>query len=270
MKRFFENILKISLVAVLLASCEMEKEIDVDLPEYQPQLVVECYLVPGEPYKLTVLESTSFVERPEPILVPDAEVVITHNGQADTLVFSPFLDMNTNKFYTHRSKVRATGAPDDVYTLQVTDRRGRTVTGTTSPLPPVDVHEITWKFNDENEAYLLMRFQDDGSMKNFYRLLINHDSITGGKASDYLISDRLNNGKEISVGTSYKFDQNDTLTVSLFHVSEKYYNYLRSIDDARDANGNPFAQPSVIKSTVDGGLGVFTFLSFTRKQVIVR
>src|SRR5688572_25297704 len=116
------------LFAGLIAGCELQKDVNLDLPTYKPELVAECYLVPGKPYRMTVFESTPYLDRPEPILVPDATVIISHNGQADTLFYNPFLDPVTNKVYTHSSETIMQGKPGDVFSLSVTDTRGRRLT----------------------------------------------------------------------------------------------------------------------------------------------
>jgi hypothetical protein len=42
------------------------------------------------------------------------------------------------------------------------------------------------------------------------------------------------------------------------------------VEDARSANGNPFAQPVTIKSTVTGGFGVFTHLNYQTRELIIK
>ena len=49
-----------------------------------------------------------------------------------------------------------------------------------------------------------------------------------------------------------------------------HYSFQQSVREAIRANGNPFAQPARIRSTVQGGLGVFTVLVADRKTVILR
>ncbi|HSI89864.1 MAG TPA: DUF4249 family protein, partial [Adhaeribacter sp.] len=89
-------------------------------------------------------------------------------------------------------------------------------------------------------------------------------------ASDFFATDRLNNGENIMFGTTYRFTPGDTLFVTLYHLERSYYDFLNTVDDAQDANGNPFAQPSAVKSTVQGGLGVFTTLVYDRRQVVLK
>ena len=150
------------------------------------------------------------------------------------------------------------------------DDKGRMITGSTTILDRVPIDTIEWKFNEKEKAYLLTWYQDDPAKNNFYRYMINRDSLGRSSSRDFVASDELTNGKRVSYGSSYDFEKSDTLVVSLYHVEEQYHDFLGSITDAKNANGNPFAQPSRIKSTVKGGIGVFTNLAFDRKTVIIQ
>jgi hypothetical protein len=48
-------------------------------------------------------------------------------------------------------------------------------------------------------------------------------------------------------------------------MDKAYYDYVRSIKDSRELNGNPFAQASKVKSNVTGGLGIFAGVSYDAK-----
>ncbi len=258
------------LLVASLGGCNMEKEIDLNLPQFNSQIAVECYLEAGKPYRATIMESTSYFDRPEPIIIPDAVVIITHNGQADTLSYSPGYDRETEKFFTHGSEKIVSGNPGDTYALEVFDSRGRKVTGTARFLQAVPIDTIELKYNSEKKVALLTAFTDEGSTENFYRYLVHKDSLSSRKRqTDFESSDRIYNGKKYVFGSSYRYDPKDTLFVTLYHIEKPYYEFMNTLDAAQDANGNPFAQPIALKSTVQGGIGVFTSLSYSRRQVIV-
>lgn len=252
-----------------LTACDMEQEVEVKLPPHQSQLVVECYLESGKPLKAVILESVSYFNAPELPLVADAEVFITHQGRTVKLNFSPFQERNTGKYYTHRHHQSLNLQVGDVVTLLVRDGKGRSVTGSTTILPQVPIEAVEWKFNEREKAYLLTSFQDDPNAENFYRYMVHRDSLDSGSQRDFVSSDRLTNGKRVSYGSGYEYEKGDTLIVSLFHIEQQYYDFVSSVSDARNANGNPFAQPSRIKSSVQGGIGIFTNLIYDRKTVIL-
>lgn len=254
---------------LLLSSCDLEKDIDVKLPEHQPQLVVECYLQPGKPFRMTVMESSGYFDAPQAPFVPDAEVYITHNGRRIKLTYKPMVSKTTNLFHTHSSTEIMKGKAGDIFGLEVTDRKGRKVTGFTTILPVVPIQEVEWKFNEKGKAYLLTTFQDNGEAQNFYRYVTHRDSLHSDPERSFVATDNLTNGKRTSYGSAYDYEKGDTLIVSLYHIEKQYYDFINSTDDAKNANGNPFAQPSRIKSSVQGGIGIFTNLAFDRKRIVI-
>ncbi|MBT9393600.1 DUF4249 domain-containing protein [Hymenobacter sp. NST-14] len=266
---------RLAAAGTLLAGCGLQQDIDVVLPAYPPQLVVEAYLEDGQVPRLTVTESVEYLATPTPQVPTDVTAtLLLPDGQRQTLRFAPGLDARTGKAYTHLGTQALTIRAGETFGLDLTDSQGRRVTGTATAPQPVPIDTVEWKFNDrpeeQREAYLLTRFRDPAATTDYYRLQIHRDSISREPEVEYTVEDRLNNGSEFSLGTSYRFDPNDTLLVTLYHLDRAYFQFLQSVEDARNANGNPFGQPAGIRSTVTGGLGVFTVLVYDRRRVIVR
>ena len=84
----FIKYISISLITLAMFSCDLEKEVEIDLPDYEGRLVVECYLEPGEPMTLLLTKSSpyfeAFPENPEEFIggiIEEGETVeIKHNG----------------------------------------------------------------------------------------------------------------------------------------------------------------------------------------------
>lgn len=259
------------LPLLLLSSCDMEQDAAIDLPYYEPQLVVECYLIPGKQFTATVLESSSYFDSPSIPLVPDAEVYITTPaGKRIQLQYKPTFTVG-GQAYTHIAAQRMDGKPGDVYALEVKDGKGRHVSGFTTILPAVPIEEVSWKFNEKEKAYLLTSFQDNPNARNFYRYMTNQNTVEGNSRNrDFAASDDLTNGERTSFGSGYDYQRGDTLIVTLYHIEKQYYDFLNSTDDAEGANGNPFSQPSRVVSSVQGGIGIFTNLIYDRKKVVIQ
>ncbi|WP_169727997.1 DUF4249 domain-containing protein [Adhaeribacter aquaticus] len=248
----------------------MEKDINVVLPELKPQLVVECYLEQGMPYQLTLSESTSFLAEPQLSLVRDAIVVISFRGRPDTLRYRPFFDTYQRKYYTHYSRNILRARAGEVLTLVITDKTGRKLTGTTIVQAPVRIDTIEAHYNDRQEAFLLTKFTDPPQTSNYYWYSVHKRRFNSRAELDYAADDKLNESSTIAFGSGYDFKKNDTTIVSLYHIEKQYYDFLNTVEAAREANSNPFAQPSGIKSTVQGGLGVFTNLAYDRRVFILK
>lgn len=66
----------------LIAACDLEREIDINLPEYNNELVLESYIEAGLPLRALVTESISYTELPSPTpLDENTPIVITSDGQ---------------------------------------------------------------------------------------------------------------------------------------------------------------------------------------------
>lgn len=279
-------------ILLALAGCSaLQNDVNVPLPNYPPQLVTEFYLEDGRVPRLTVTESVPYLNNnqepgagsialPLPngqrVLLPTDVTVtlILPDGTRQNLPFQPGLDPLSNKYFTHQGSQPIEARPGQTFALEVRDQRGRVVTGTATVPTPVPIDSVEYKFNDqsgaERKAYLLTNFRDPGGQKDYYRLLIQKGARRPEVEVDYDVEDRLNEGQSFTLGTSYRFLPQDTLTATLYHLDPAYYQFRASAEEAAQANGNPFGQPSSIRSTVQGGLGVFTVLSYDRRTVIVK
>ncbi|WP_171025772.1 DUF4249 domain-containing protein [Hymenobacter jeollabukensis] len=259
----------------LLTGCGLQKDVDVELPAEPAQLVVECYLENGKAPELTVSETVPYLSAPAPTVLTDVTVTLTGpTGRVETLLFRPGRNLVTRKFYTHRGLRPLRIQPGDTWQLSVKDTKGRVVTGAATMPATVPLDAVEWRFNDrpadERRALVTVKFQDPPGVGDYYRFQIHRDSISGAREVDYNPDDRLLDGQLITLGTSYEFEPDDTLFVTLYHLDRPYARFLQSVDDAQSANGNPFGQPAAVQSTVQGGIGVFTILNYQRRQIIVR
>ena len=275
------------LTSALLAACgSLQKNVDVKLPSYDSELVMECYLENGAVPSLTVSESVYYLSpNAIPSVPTDVTVALTMpDGTVVPLGFSPnprvLRDTVLNdKFHTHIGTAPIVARPGDVFQITAFDTRGRRVTGTATVPSNVAIDSVDYKFNDktgaERKAYFLTNFRDPASPDDTYRIQLHKGDPARGvlrrrPETDIFLEDRLNNGRNFTVGTSYRFFAGDTVTATLYHTDQAFYRFRRSLNDARNANGNPFAQPSAIYSTVQGGIGIFTVLNYSRLTRIVR
>jgi hypothetical protein len=54
------------------------------------------------------------------------------------------------------------------------------------------------------------------------------------------------------------------MVIQYMEITEDFYEYVESREALESANGNPFAQPGVLKTNIIGGIGIFT--GFTPTQ----
>lgn len=267
-----------------VACGNLEKEIDLDLPAYQPQYVVECYLEPGQPFSLLLTRSSSYfepfptdpLEYVENILVDSAEVVVTLNGVEYELANTPFINPVTLKVSNYYNTALVPADYDHDFTLKITLPNGETITGATRLLPVVPIDSIVVEFDDEQDtlARCLTYLTDDPTTVDFYRRMIHHNSLTDSiPDQDFPTNDDYVDDKILVFGTGYDFKEGDTIYNTIFHIERAYHDFFESTQFAIDANGNPFGQPSTIISNVVGSdgraIGIFTGLSYDRVMTVV-
>ncbi len=257
------------LFTALFWGCNLEKDIEVPLPGYESKLVVECYLEEGQPYRMSVTESVSYFEGPRLPNVNDADINIRYSDSTVRLRYQVEVDTSFRKAYNYTSTGTVQAAPGREYSLEVRDTKGRVVTGTARFLPTVPIKAVEWRYNKDSLAFLLIKFEDDPLTENFYRIQVHRDSLNQNADVDFNFDDSFKTGNEITIGTGYNFEKGEQLYVTLYHIEERFYNFMESVASAANANGNPFAQPAKVESTVQGGVGVFATLVYDRETIVI-
>ncbi|MGI4834125.1 MAG: DUF4249 domain-containing protein [Janthinobacterium lividum] len=279
-------------LGLLGAGCgSLQKDINVPLPQYDNQLVVECYLEPGVVPRLTVTESVPYLSNGQAVSAKSQSLTLSNgqvvqlptdvtvrltlpSGQVVPLYFLPGIDPTTGKYFTHVGTAPLAAQVGQSFALDVQDTRSRHVTGTATVPAFIPIDSVKYKFNDltgdNKKAYFQTKWTDPGATTDYYRLLLHKGKPSNNSETDNDISDQLFNGQPYAQVTTYRFRPNDTVTATLYHIDSLYYSFRRSTREARSANGNPFAQPSTIRSTVQGGVGVFTVLVHDQKRVKLR
>jgi hypothetical protein len=293
------GILLLSLsTALLLPGCDsLSREIELDLPEYERELNVECYLIPGVPiYFLSLTETVGYFDEFDLPVIDDATVVIEYGSEVDTLLPVNLLEGFVLPGFQDTIRLFLPGAsqvyiglrtsPDNIntpFTLTVNDEiRDRRATATARLMPRIAHDTSQIEFNDDGEALVLTRFTDPPGERNYYRRILKKKEprrIEGTEdtlwVSDveqaFVFDDELQDGQQITLGTGFSYAPGDTLISYIYHIEKTYYDYLQSTDGAITANFNPFGQPSRILSNIRGqGTGIFTGLAMDIDTVIIR
>ncbi len=273
--------LYISAFIMFLFSCGgLEKEIDLELPIYESQIVVECYLEPGEPFALALTKSAAYFdpiplddfEFIENILEDSAEVSIQYNGQIIELSNQIYFNFETGKIFNYFSSSIVPNDTQSEFTLNIKTKDGREVFAKTQILPIVPIDSVVVEFSSEVDsvARVLTYLTENPLEDNYYRRMLHIGSLDTIPDQDFTTNDDFVDDNIIVFGSGYDFREGDTVINSIFHIDREYYDFLESIFFAVDANGNPFGQPAAINSNVEGdAIGIFTGLSVDRNLVII-
>ncbi len=277
------NLFLAALAFYVLASCNLEKEIEIELPEYESQLVLECYLEPGKPFRLALSKSAAYFDPfPAPdnlagflqeILVPGAKVQIRHKNRLYPLANVLYFDPSGRRLYNYFSPNLVPLDTLEPFALEVITAEGKTINASTRilPLVPIDSAVVQFKEGD-TLARVLTYFTDPPEKPNYFRRVLHLNSLDSIPLQDFTVDDRFVE-KTFVFGSGYEYKKGDTLISTIYHIDEPYYRFQESLQRAVFGNGNPFAQPSPLISNLSGdanAIGIFTGLRFSRVYSIVK
>lgn len=275
------HFLYFTLLMTALWSCDLEKEIEIQLPDYEPSLVVECYLEPDQPFALLLTDSDPYFEAfpdltddfLDAILVDSAEVEILHNGTIYSLQNQLYFDPVKQKIFNYYLPVSVPYDTAHPFELRIITKDGRTVEASTKLLPRILIDSVVVEFQENDTlARVLTYFTDPPASNNYYRRMLHEGSLDSVARQDFPTDDRIFEG-DVVFGTTFDFSEGTIVFNTLYHIDEDYYRFLESVNGAINASINPFAQPSSIISNVSGTgtpIGIFTGLIYDRKETLIK
>jgi hypothetical protein len=271
------------LIAVTLTSCE--KEINVDLPEYQSKIVIEGSIETGEPAMVFITRSADYfqkydMETLKNMFVTNAVVTVTNqNGVVDSLHYITDPTQAMPFLYKGSTVLGETGG---TFKLKVVvDGKEYLASTTILPAVPLDSLNFIEQDGPDHAGIVRANFTDPAGEHNYYRVfakVIGHDQIFipvwGGATFDDRLIDGIHTSGDIYRGSQSNLMQNDTSTgenrmsahyfmpgdivvikwCSMDYNSFKFWN---SADVEINSGGNPFMSPAPIISNIPDALGVW-------------
>ncbi len=271
-----------ALFLLFAISCDLEQEIDIQLPDYDNGLVLECYLEPGQPFALLLSKSAAYFD-PFPtldaafldhILEDSAQVSISYRGNVFPLSNRTIFNPLTRKIYNYINFELVPADFEHDFELKIVTKDGKTIEAVTRILPKIPIDSVVVQFDEKNDslARVLTYLTDDPNQKNYFRRMLHKGDLDTLPEQDFISDDRI--VEDLLVfGTGYDYKLGDTIINTIYHIDDHYFNFLESYLRASVANGNPFTQPSPIISNLNGtanAIGIFTGLSFDRKVTILK
>jgi len=289
---------------LLLSACNLAQPIDLDLPEYEPEVLVESYLIPGNPYFVILSRTVGFFDSLALDYVEGAEVTVRHGGETVTLyelppeILSLLLATDSSSeisnFLGAQPVIYASArfgggipeielVPEDyesTFQLEVFTPEGDTLNASTRIPAPVPIAYQEIQFNDQEQALILTAIEDEAGVPNFYRRLLverrrdvaegsNDTTWISDEQQDFVLDDGFSDGETILFGTGFDFESGDTLISTIYHITEDYFRFVDTRDAAIAASLSPFAQPAQLHTNILGGQGVFVGLTLSRDTAVV-
>lgn len=248
MKRY---ILIVFTLGFLLTSCE--DTINVDVPTAEARLVVEASLdwekgTTGNVQSISLSMSTPFFDTNQDTSVTGAIVTVTNEDSGEVF---PFDDNNDGTYST------STFVPilNNTYHLEIV-YDGETYEATETLMSVSDINEVNQSIEggfDDELLELNLYFTDPANIENFY--LIKYD--VEGDLFPYLedVSDEFTDGNEIhdflekdddEDSEETPFEAGDVVNISLYGISEQYYNFIRLLIEQHGSQGDPFSSTAAL------------------------
>lgn len=276
------------LFVLLLGGCT--KKAKISLPEREEKLVVTSFISPDDTTLLVVVRSStpkfsysSFGNENETI--GDAQVMISAPGRALTIPLDPIFRVywaKTKDFPIH---------PGETYTLVVTAWNGERVRATTTV--PLDTLQILafegdlqksegMQNNHRMDISYSFEVSDQPGVTNYVAMYHRKNMLIGNDSSgffggfDYFdFGTGIFDDDEHEAATSYHgssrsemyLDSSFAVEIDL-HVlnsSREFYLYNRSVQQSLFVGDNPFAEPVLVYSNVEGGFGCFGSYRCTKR-----
>lgn len=274
------------LLSILLAS-SCVKPIELELPDYASKLVVNGEMDSESKISLQVSRSLPIMQTSDSsgYLIKNAVVTVFENGS----------NIGTAAYFNGRFELPQKPKPGFRYRIEVASG---TYIPVTANLVMPDKTPVTVTYTDSigldgfgfKIGQINLSFTDNGSISNYYKLLINYYNagrqewlplllssndvifLNNEKLNDgsYLFSDRTFSGKtkRLSFEVPFGFATGSPkFAVILKNFDADYYDYLRATDDYNQT-GNGFSNdPVILKSNVTNGLGMVGGVSNARDTI---
>lgn len=272
-------------ISVLALSCS--KEIDLNLPAYNSKIVVNGEMDTENDISLEVSRSIPIMQSNDSTgyLIKDAVVQIFENGT----------NIGTANYFSGKYVLAAKPKPGASYQIKVSS-------GTYTPvqanlrIPKKLPVVLNYKDSIGLDAFgfkvgqISLSFTDDGSVSNYYKLLIRYYNagttvwfpfeitsndilfINNDKLNDggYMFSDRTFSGKTKNLYFEVPFglaQGTPKFEVSIKSFDSDYNDYLKAVENYRQ-NGNGFSnEPVILKSNVTNGIGMVGGVSNLRDTI---
>ncbi|GAB4025873.1 DUF4249 domain-containing protein [Spirosoma koreense] len=276
---------------VMLYGCtSLRNEVDPSLLGVEPpKLVVSGFLSPQDTIlAIKVTRSNTVVGDSISLLqtgneVTDAVVTLAEGNKSVRLLYNNVAAGDTVKsrpYYSINAKVLPILA-GHTYMLTVVAAHGERATSRcTIPAP---VSPTTIKLDSLNRRYYVRAYwQDPAGQTNYYQVMgifrfisssckvcnnETYNTLSFDDDNRGLFSDAGVDGTTIVSGRAYLTSSAVTnfygqykaasVTADLMSVDQAYYQFQEAVIRQRRSRNNPFAEPVLIPSNIDGGLGCF-------------
>jgi hypothetical protein len=289
MRRLFS---RLSLVAMLGLTVSCEKDIEIELDETTPRLVVDASIENGLPP--TVVLSNSFdyfgtisTELLLSSFIRGAEVRITENGRSYLLGEDSINIGNGLFLYFYRTD-SLIGKLNTSYGLSVTTGGSTYTASTRIPELTRRIDSLWWEKapeidGDTSLVRMMITATDRPGFGDYIRYFtkanaepflpgfnsVFDDQVIDGKSYTIQVDRGVNKNADNDDEDLY-FRRGDTATLKLCNIDKATYDFWRTFEFNFQSIGNPFSSPIKVLSNVsNGALGYFGGYAAQYRTIII-
>lgn len=265
------KILYLLLITVFI-SCE--KEIEVEIPLTERNIVIEGYIMEGEhPYVIVTLSSPYFATVDSStllsLIVTDAKVYVNDGTVTDTLNLT--IDVNLFPYIIYKGNM-ITGEAGKTYHLTI-EANGTIYTSTSYLAPSVPLDSIWFKVQPglDSLGWVWAHLNDPDTLGNSYRWFakrigkdndfiaplgsVFNDKFINAKSFDFAYNRGRKPNSEAEDDNNEErgyFKQGDVIVVKFTTIDRNNFEFWRAAEVEMSNSGNPFAAPNIIPSNISG------------------
>ncbi len=247
------------LLSILLISCE--KEVDVEIKDNDPKIVLSAHIGAGDSLKCYVSSSIPLyaTNNGQIKVIEDAVVeVSSDNITWKTLHYNPF-------YYSYSlSLIDFSPSEGQTYYIRASANGFKSVNSScTIPFyNPVDVTLVKIDTTDNSGMgnYMIgitIKVKDAIGQRNYYGIqaFLNEQEFYLENNTNWIFSDNIGDGSEfIFKYTHWYWHHGDVIKIRLLQSDESFYRFHYSFDNY--ISDDPFTEPSPVFSNIENGLGI--------------
>jgi len=280
----------IVLIPQILVQTSCTKDININLPHQEPQLVVEGHIETGTPPYVILTRSSDFystfyLDSVGNYFVHGAVVKVS-NG-VDTVTLDEISIDTAGTIFTVYTSFAMLGEEGKTYSLSI-EADGKTVSSTTTIPPALPLDSIWWEPANigETDSFvnLICRYTDPPQLGQYVRYFtkensqpfypgynsVFEDALINGTTFDFELDRGVNRNDTTAFYEGYfRFRKGDTITVKWCAIDQPHFDFWRTLEFELSGQGSPFASPVIIQSNIIGGFGIWGGYSPDYKTLIV-
>ena len=178
------NFIKITFILSLIASCDMETVIDLEIPQDPPMIVLNGILDTDTTISIIISNSVSAFSNTNPAFLPNAEAFLYENNSSVGQIYpdtdtafqvNVYGDGFPNTYPMYVYKINHTPTKNFTYRIEVNHPAfNETAIAETTIPDDINIFNITidTTLDGGNRTRLNFSFNDNGSVRNYYMIKV--------------------------------------------------------------------------------------------------